>query len=57
MPFLPSAEKKLTIVHPLTSLYLNLCVQWKDPILSFDKVLDEAIDNGRDITKSDGKHE
>ena len=54
MPFLPSAEK-LTIVYLL--YYLNLCVQWKDPILSFDRVLDEAIDNGRDITKSDGKHE
>jgi hypothetical protein len=54
MPLLPSAEKTHNCIP---FYYLNLCVQWKDPILSFDKVLDEAIDNGRDITKSDGKHE
>ena len=29
---------------------------WKDPILSFDRILDTAIDAGRDITKSEGEH-
>jgi hypothetical protein len=29
---------------------------WKDPILSFDRILDAAIDAGRDITKSEGEH-
>jgi hypothetical protein len=29
---------------------------WKDPILSFDRILDEAIAAGRDITKSEGVH-
>ena len=30
---------------------------WKDPILSFDRILDEAISAGRDITKSEGVHQ